>query len=519
MSNYSNPVRRGFYPDPSVIRVGDDFYMVNSSFQYFPAIPISHSKDMVHWETIGFAVTNSEWLDLSSIPDSHGIWAPDIEYINGRFFITATLRLAGDNTSTDKVLRRQLIVSSDKAEGPYSRPTWIEIDNIDPSLFVDTDGTPYMAIAPGVRLARLSADLTRAESEPLTAWSGTGERCSEGPHVFFKDGWYYAMVAEGGTGYGHGINVARSRNLFGPYEPSPYNPVMRQKNPAAPIQRSGHGKLVQAQDGSWWCYYLCGRPNDGKFTTCGRETALDRVEWTSDGWFTVNGGRGPSEQAESPCLPAVVYEQNARDDFDSEELARDWQFVRNPDCGNVSLSERPGFLRIWTGDGTLGEIRAKNTLVKREREHCFSAETSLEFEPWRNGEQAGLVCYYSTTTYIRWGVCFEDGKKLILAVNRGDGEKVESKIVLGESNNRGRTGVYLKVVVDHQTRTFFYRTENSPWTKGGTVENCTFLSDEGVPAERKRHTGTLTGIYANNGGCGSRIPADFDYVSMTFSRG
>ncbi|MBR0032211.1 MAG: glycoside hydrolase family 43 protein [Treponema sp.] len=510
MRTYKNPVRRGFYPDPSVICVGDDFYMVNSSFQYFPAIPVSHSKDMIHWETIGFAVTNSEWLDLSDIPDSHGIWAPDIEYINGRFYITATLRLKGDNTSKDKVLRRQLIVSSEKPEGPYSKPVWIEVDDIDPSLFVDDDGTPYMAIAPGVRLVRLSKDLSRAESEPVVAWSGTGERCSEGPHVFKKDGWYYAIVAEGGTGYGHGINTARSKSLFGPYEPSPYNPVMRQLDPAAPIQRSGHGKLVQATDGSWWCYYLCGRPNEGKFTTCGRETALDRVEWTPDGWFTVNGGRGPSIQAECPNLEEVLFDCNKLDDFDSCELSKDWQFVRNPDIGNISLSERPGFLRIWTGDGKLSERQAKNTLVRREKEHSFSAETALSFSPSRNGEQAGLVCYYSTTTYIRWGVCFDGKQKLILAVNRGEGETIEAEIPRPEEEI-----IYLKVLVEKQSRTFLFRTEHTDWKKAATVENCTFLSDEGFPKERKRHTGTLTGIYANNGGCGSRIPADFDYFNLS----
>lgn len=512
MADYCNPVKRGFFPDPSVIRVGDDYYMVNSSFQYFPAIPISHSKDLVHWEIIGHAVTDSSFLDLSDIPDSHGIWAPDIEYINGKFYVIATLRLSGEGKRGNDVLRRQMVVCSDRPEGPYSKPAWLEVDDIDPSFFVDVDGTPYMVIAAGARIVRLSADLTKVEGEVEVAWNGTGERCSEGPHIFHKDGYYYAMVAEGGTGYGHGINVARSKNLRGPYEPSPYNPVMRQFDENAPIQRSGHGKLVQAQDGSWWCTYLCGRPNGGRFTTCGRETALDPVEWKDDGWFTINGGKGPSLVQKAPALACVEYPENDKDDFDSESLAKDWEFVRNPDYGTFSLEERKGFFRIWTRDGQLCERRAKNTLVKREREHNFTAETSVSFYPSKDGEQAGLTCYYSTTTYIRFSLCWEEGRKLCLAIAKGGPEQI-----IATENDIPEEEIQLKLEVHGQKRSFFYKAKSSSeWKMCAEIADCSFLSDEGVPQERKRHTGTLTGIYANNGGCGSRIPADFDYFYMEY---
>lgn len=512
MAEYANPIRRGFFPDPSVIRVGDDFYMVNSSFQYFPAIPISHSKDLVHWEIIGHAVTESSYLDLSDIPDSHGIWAPDIEYINGRFYIIATLRLNGDGKRGNDVLRRQMIVSSEKPEGPYSKPSWIEVDDIDPSIFVDTDGTPYMLLAPGARIAKLSPDLTHTVEEMEVAWGGTGERCSEGPHIFYKDGYYYAMVAEGGTGYGHGINVARSKNLKGPYEPSPYNPVMRQLDPTAPIQRAGHGKLFQTQDGKWWCSYLCGRPNGGKFTTCGRESALDPVQWTEDGWFTVNSGKGPSLVQTAPNLPSVEYKSNDIENFDDEVLNKEFEFVRNPDYGTFSLSERKGYFRIWTRDGQLNERRSKNTLLKREREHNFDAETSLDFYPSKDGEQAGLTCYYSTTTYIRFSLCFEGGRKLMLVTAKGIPEEVVSVV-----ENIPNEEIQLKVQVRGQKRSFFYKTKSdSEWKLCGVVENSSFLCDEGVSTERKRHTGCLTGIYGNNGGCGSRIPADFDYLNFEF---
>ena len=520
MNTYQNPVQRGFFPDPSVIRVNDDYYMVNSTFQYFPAIPISHSKDMVHWEIIGHAITDTSYLDLRDIKNSHGIWAPDISYSNGRFIIMATLRLNGDGTRGKNVLRRQLVVSSDKPEGPYTKPAWLEVDSIDPSHFTDDDGKHYMVISPGINLIPLSNDCTKVIGEKINVWQGTGERCTEGPHLFRRGKYYYAVVAEGGTGYGHGINVARSENLLGPYEPSPYNPVMRQFDKNALIQRTGHGKLVQTQNGDWWVYYLCGRRNEGNYTTVGRETAMDSVTWLSDDWFVINDRKGPSLINAAPDLPQVCYSAAGNDDknhnfvfhddFDKEQLDLQWEFVRNPDWGNCSLTENPGHFRIWTTDGRLDEIRAKNTLVRRETELSYIAETKLLFEPKRDGEQAGITCYYSTVTYARCALCYEKGRKIQLVINRNHGEELIAQI-----DDIKEQPVYLKVVVERLTRTFYYSYDGTDWKLVGTLHNCIYLCDEGVPDDRKRHTGTLVGVYANNGGCGSRIAADFVYFDYT----
>lgn len=502
---YQNPVQRGFFPDPSVIRVGDDYYMVNSSFQYFPAIPISHSRDMVHWHIIGHAITNPEWLDLSDIKDSRGIWAPDISYVDGKYYIFAPFRQNGDDKEYH-VMRRQLVMVSDRPEGPYSKPVCLEIDNIDPSHFVDEDGTRYIVTAQAAQAVPLTEDSMQIAGTSRTVWNGTGERCPEGPHILKKDGYYYVMLAEGGTGYGHGINVARSGELFGNYEESPYNPVMRQNDENAPIQRAGHGKLVQDQNGEWWCYYLCGRTNGGKYTTIGRETALDPVQWTEDGWFTVNNGMGPSLEQKAPRLPKCMFERNTFDDFDKNTLNLEWEFVRTPDNGSWSLTERPGYFRIWTRDGRLHELSAKNTLLRREQELAYQAETRVEFYPDRNGEQAGLTCYYSTVTYVRCSLCYENGRKLQLVINRNHGEELAAEV-----DGIEERPVCLKVAVDGLTRTFFYGYDGEAWVQIAVLENCVYLCDEGVPDDRKRHTGTLVGIYANNGGCGSRKPADFDY--------
>lgn len=504
--SYENPVQRGFFPDPSVVRIGKDYYMVNSTFQYFPAIAISHSRDMVHWELIGHAITNSEYLDLQDIRDSHGIWAPDISYYNGKFIIMATLRLNADGKRDNNVMRRQLVMFSDKPEGPYCKPYCLEVDSIDPSHFVDDDGKHYMVISPGICLVPLSDDCTKVLGEPISVWPGTGERCPEGPHILKRNGYYYAIIAEGGTGYGHGINVGRSKNLFGPYEPCPYNPVMRQLDLDAPIQRTGHGKLIQTQQGDWWVYYLMGRPNQGHYTTIGRESGLDPVTWLEDDWFIINDRKGPSLKQTAPLLDEQIYPKWSRDDFNQETLNVNWEFARNPDKGSYSLTERPGFLRIWTRDGQLSEIRAKNTLLRREQELSYTASTKLEFYPTRDGEQAGLTCYYSTVTYVRLSLCYEQGRKLMLVINRNHGEEIMAVI-----DNIKEQPVYLKVMVERLTRTFYYSYDGEHWELVGKLENCIYLCDEGVPDDRKRHTGTLVGIYANNGGCSSRIPADFDY--------
>ncbi len=503
---YNNPVRRGFYPDPSVVRVGDDFYMVNSSFQYFPCIPISHSKDMVHWRTVGHAISNPEYLDLSEIWDSRGIWAPDIFYDEKEelFYITATMRL----NDWENTARQQLIMKSKRPEGPYSKPVWLDINNIDPSLFFDDDGKKYMITAKAATAYELSGDCEKVIGGPRVAWAGTGERCAEGPHIMKRGGYYYAIIAEGGTGYGHGINVARSKELFGEYEVCPYNPVMRQLDHEKPIQRTGHGKLVDDGKGNWWAYYLCGRRNMGNYTTLGRETALDPVTWTDDGWFLINNGNGPGEVQTAPDLPPFEGEgKEFSDDFDSGSLCLEWEFVRNPDHGYISLNkEKKSRLRLYTAPGNMYEVRAKNILVHRESELCYTADAAMEFDPLE-GTRAGMTCYYSTATYIRFNLTKRGGKRMIeLVINRNNGEELvaEAEIPAGK--------IYLRVKVDHQTRKFLYGFDGEKFAELGTVSPCTFLCDEGVPGDRKRHTGTMVGIFAHSDG--PKVPADFDWFKI-----
>lgn len=469
MTEYENPVKRGFYPDPSVIRVEDDFYMVNSSFQYFPAIPISHSKDLVHWKTVAHAVNDPEYLDLSHIKDSRGIWAPDIVYSNGKYYIFATLRYNDDH----KPMRRQLVTCSEHPQGPYSKPWFLDIDNIDPSLFVDDDGSHYIVTAPGATVTPVSPDCREIIGPSRCVWEGIGERCPEGPHIFKRNGYYYAVVASGGTGYGHGIIMARSKSLFGEYEPSPYNPLLRQNDPEALIQRSGHGDFITDKNGNWYCLYLCGRRNGGNYTTLGRETALENVTWNSDNWCTVGSGV-PSEKA---SLPLEEYIQTEEEYFDFKcGIPESFQWVRvsakhNYDNGIV----------LFPSDEPEYSTACSCILLHRETELNTDVEVSFDYNTSKNSH-AGLICYYSTATYIRFSV-FENGLQLV--VNKNNGEE----IIKLENIFPSTLGVRVRGL----EREFYYITEEKEkvFCK---IENCTFLSDEGVPEDKKRHTGTLSGI-------------------------
>lgn len=487
MRYYQNPVKRGFSPDPSVIRVDDCYYMVNSSFQYFPAIPISKSYDLVHWQTVGHVITNPDYLDLSSIKDSRGIWAPDISYSNGKYYVFASMRYNYDNAD-EHPMRRQLVAVADNPEGPYSKPWYLEVDEIDPSHFVDDDGRHYMVTAPGATIVPISADCRSVLGEPVQIWAGTGERCAEGPHIFKHNGYYYIMLASGGTGYGHGINIARSKELYGPYEGCPHNPVMRQTDPNALIQRSGHGMPVVTQNGQWWCLYLCGRRNGGNYTTVGRETALDRIIWDNDGWFKV-GSTVPSLEAEAPDLPEHIFSNKNEWDF-KDGVLTDFEWVRN--TGRYTLNSDG--LTLYPAKAPLYEISTNNILLHREEELSYTAELEFCYSPEQLGQQAGLTCYYSTVSYVRFSRTV-DGLELYINRNNSD----EKEELIASVRAKLPEHMAFKVEVNGLTRSFYYMKEDK-WELVGRLEKCIYLCDEGVPNDRKRHTGTMVGFYCNNGG-------------------
>lgn len=511
---YHNPIRRGMFPDPSIVRVGEDYYMVNSSFIFFPCIPISHSKDLIHWEIIGHAVTESEWASLDELEGGRGYWAPDISYDNGKFYITATYRL----NDTGTVYRKQIVVSSEKPEGPYSKPAIIDEDGIDPSIFHE-DGRHYMLLNRGARILELNADCTKQISEAELLYYGDQKRAPEGPHLLKKDGYYYLFLAEGGTGAGHRISVARSKTLMGNYEPCPYNPIMRQMDEGAAIQRCGHGKPVCTQNGEWYMVYLCGRMIGDGYSMLGRETALDPISWTADGWPVVNGLKGPSVLQKKPDLPVWMPKETASVSEDGiRSVAADaeqtmtaaagwdkkWMTPRVPEPEGILFL--PSGIRIKGSRFPLKDVAARNILLQRQTSFCFRAETGLFIPKLADGQEAGLTCYYDENTWVCLALCKADAYYIQVKEHIGEKDILHEKYML--SDDCAGKKITLKVKTEYLRRLFTFCVEGQEETAAAELPDVFYLCDEGIRMG-KRFTGAMTGIYAVAGE--QKLYADFSH--------
>jgi len=489
---YHNPIRAGMFPDPSIVRVGEDYYMVNSSFVFFPSIPISHSKDLIHWEIIGHAITNPKWAALEELEGGRGFWAPDISYDNGRFYITATYRM----NDTGTVYRKQFVMSSDKAEGPYTKPAVIDEDGIDPSIFHEA-GRHYMLLNRGARILELNEDCTKQISEAKLLYYGDMKRAPEGPHLLKKDGYYYLFLAEGGTGPGHRITVARSKTLMGNYEPCPYNPIMRQMDEKAAIQRAGHGKPVCTQNGEWYMVYLCGRMIGEGYSMLGRETALDPITWTADGWPIVNMGNGPSVLQKKPNLPAE--DRNSIEKNAASERYK-WMTPRAPEKDGVAFLE-PGY-RVKGSRYPLSSVHARNILLQRQTTFCFSAKAVMKIPDLAIGQEAGVTCYYDENTWVNFYLGRSEAG-FFVQVKEHIGAKdivhqAESLFML-QLLTREKKDAYITFYVDTEylERRFNYQI-GSEKIQLAKLSNVYYLCDEGIRMG-KRFTGAMIGMYAYGG--------------------
>lgn len=497
---YRNPIRTGCFPDPSIIRVGEDYYMVNSSFIYFPCIPVSHSRDLIHWKIIGYAVTDREWAGLDGLEGGRGYWAPDISWHDGKFYIAATYRL----NDGGPILRRQMVVSAERAEGPYSKPVFIDEDGIDPSLLWEDDGRCFMLLNRGARIFELSQDATRKISEAKLLYYGDQKRAPEGPHILKWNGYYYLFLAEGGTGLGHRISVSRSRTLMGVYESCPFNPIMRQNDEKAGLQRCGHGKPVMTQNGQWYMVYLCGRRLEGSCTVLGRETALDPITWTADGWPMVNNLRGPSVLQIKPNLPA--YEETGKAERGFEN---DWMFPRPPELDGYRIKQ--GVLWLSGSRAPLSTPKARNIALRRQTSFRFIAETCMVIpgEDGSNlglGQDGGMICYYDENTWLKFGVFGTErgGLKLKVVEHMDDKDRETEGIQLSEDSRFGknvyfaekvRLRIYLKIETNGVKRSCYWRmSEGRPWQQAAVLCNVDYLCDEGS-SKGKRFTGAMTGMY------------------------
>lgn len=493
---YQNPVIPGFHPDPSVCRVGDDFYLVNSSFQYFPGVPLFHSKDLIHWEQIGHCLTRASQVTLDGASAGGGIYAPTLRYNDGVFYMITT------NVSN----KGNFLVHTTDPRGEWSEPVWIKQGGIDPSLYFE-DGKCYLVSNPDncIYLCQIDPMTGEQLTESKPIWNGTGGRYPEGPHLYKKDNWYYLLISEGGTEYGHKVTIARSRHIDGPYESNPANPILTHINRNAqtsPIQGTGHADLVQAADGSWWMVCLAFRPQSGTHHLLGRETFLAPVRWDTNAWPVVNGDGSIALQMDVPTLPQQVLEPKpARTTFKTGKLGNEWVYVRNPHTENYSFHADK--LCLKTTPVGLDDLNDSPTFVGRRQEHIdFTATTSLQLKKARKGDETGLSVYMlEGSHYDLYLKQLPDGKQAVgLRYRLGAITHLTQEITMPEGE------IQLRVTGDKDFYHFFCSHNGKDFKELGKAD-VRYLSTETAGG----FTGIMLGLYATATTTGSKGYAEVSY--------
>ena len=467
---YKNPIIPGCHPDPSICRAGNDYYIVNSSFEYFPGVPLFHSRDLVNWEQIGHVLTRESQLKIKGGNMWGGIYAPTIRYDNGIFYMITT-------NASDK---GNFLVYTDNPHGEWSDPVWIKQGGIDPSLYFE-DEHCYMVSNPdgAIWLCEINPETGEQLTESKRIWGGTGGRFPEGPHIYKRDGWYYLMISEGGTEYGHKVTIARSRNIEGPYEGNPNNPILTHINQNAqsnPIQGVGHADMIQAHDGSWWLVCLGFRTHNGQHHVLGRETFLAPVTWNKDGWPVVNGdGTIDLEMKDVKTLPQTTIKNSADWDFNNPQLGVEWNWIGNPNQENYSLTENRGFLRIKGSEHKLDDYGSSPTFVGRRQEDiCFQATTRMQ----ANGKgNAGMTVYLCPSAHYD---LFISDQKLRLRYRLNELCHIEDICQVPDDF------IYLRIKGNAETYSLLYSIDGTHYTEAGRM-NTRYLSTE--------TNGGFTGVY------------------------
>jgi xylan 1,4-beta-xylosidase len=524
---FTNPILTGFYPDPSICRVGSDYYLVNSTFSYFPGITVFQSRDLVHWKLIGHVLDRPEQLNLDGQGVSRGIFAPAIRSHDGTFYVTCTQVDRGGN----------FIATAEKPEGPWSNPVWIpEINGIDPSMFFDESGKAYIlynSIPPDDEPLYDGHRTLRMYEFDLATMKVIGKECIlvnggvdiskkpvwiEGPHILQKDGWYYLIAAEGGTAEWHSEVVFRSKNVDGPYIPFEKNPILTQRlldpNRKFPITSTGHADLVQTEGGDWWSVFLGCRPYEDGYYNIGRETFLAPVSWI-DGWPVINPGyeevqytypyplQSSTESADHPYSGNFTI----RDDYSSETLSPDWVFLRTPREKWYNLLDGKGGVRLNVRPETCSGTGNPSFLGRRQQHHQGYASTAMRFLPSGENEKAGLLIFQNENHfYFLCTSVVKDEPVVQLFSPCGDSEMklLASRTLHGVP---GTNGVQLKIEAHKETYSFSYAESPGQWILLKDNVDGKFLSTRTAGG----FVGSMYALYATSTGKPSKNTALFDW--------
>ncbi|KAK4244450.1 glycoside hydrolase [Corynascus novoguineensis] len=523
MPQVRNPILPGFNADPSILRVGDDYYIATSTFEWYPGVQIHHSKDLANWELIIRPLNRKSQLDMRGDPDSCGIWAPCLTHDGEKFWLVYTDVKRKDGSFKDA---HNYIVSAPSIEGPWSDPFYINSSGFDPSLFHDDDGRKWFVnmlwdhrrrplTFAGIALQEFDPKAGKLVGPRKNIYQGTDLGLVEGPHLYKRNGWYYLLTAEGGTGYEHACTLARSRNIWGPYEDHPQKYIVTSKDhPHAALQRAGHGDIVDTPDGRTYIVHLTGRPiTQLRRCVLGRETAIQEAYWGDDDWLYVKNGPVPSLYVD---LPAARND----DDYWAEKrytfeagLHKDFQWLRTPETDRI-FNTNNGKLTL-IGREAVGSWFEQALVARRQTHFSYDAETVIDFSPTDERQFAGLTAYYCRYNFFYLTVtAHSDGQRELLIMAS------EASWPLGalrfpypepvQIPNEGKVRLALKIRGNQLQ--FYYALEGEEELKKvGPVFDASIVSDEcGGHQKHGSFTGAFVGVAASDIN-GNATEASFDY--------
>lgn len=524
-----NPVLKGFNPDPAICRVGEDYYIAVSTFEWFPGVQIHHSKDLINWRLVANPLNRVSQLNMMGNPDSGGVWAPALTHHDGQFWLIYSD--VKQNMGPWKEVKNYL-VTCETIDGQWSEPIYMNGSGFDPSLFHDEDGRKwfvnmiwdhrrYKHPFGGIILQEYCHKSQKLIGPKKNIFAGTDIGLVEAPHLYRANGYYYLITAEGGTKWEHAVTVARSKNIDGPYELHPQNPILTSYfDPHNPLQKAGHASMIQTPEGEWYLAHLMGRPfmiNDGKWTQnrgfcpLGRETSIQKLYWKND-WPYVVGGNSPSVEVEAPNVASVVWEKTypVRDEFKNGKLNHHFNTLRVPFEGFGSLTDRPGYLRLY-GKGSPTTVFTQAMVARRWQSFYFRAETKVFFTPENFQQQAGLMNYYNTANWNFFHVTANDaGQRVLDIMFRDNGPSAQP---LGEAGQivipEGVEGVTLRVDVAKETYQYSYSFDGENFVAIPMRFESHKLSDDYIQ-NAGFFTGAFVGMHCVDVS-GDDMPADFEY--------
>ncbi len=497
-----NPILRGFNPDPAILRVGSEYFIATSTFEWYPGVQIFRSDDLEYWQLVSRPLSNARLLDMTGVPDSCGIWAPCLSYADGKFWLCYTIVRRFDGNFKDA---HNYITTCESVDGDWSDPIYANSSGFDPSLFHDDDGRkwhtnmlwdhrPDRSRFGGIMLQEYSHDERRLVGEAVNIYRGTTTGLTEGPHIYKRDGMYYLLTAEGGTGYEHAVTLARANSIEGPYETHPdMHVITAVDRPDATIQRTGHGSLVETANGDWYLAHLCTRPigPDRRRSVLGRETALQEVAWDDDGWLRLVDPDASFTAATDHPLSDCEYV------FDGDTLPQDFQWLRTPNHERLfSATAEPGALRLF-GRESIGSLFEASLVARRQESFNYVAEARMRFAPGNFQHLAGLTAFYNAHKFHYLFVsCDDDGQRQIGIMSCAADQSLaveypEPGIDIAGS---GDDWIDLRVTVEGVTLQFSYSTGDGSWENIGPVLDASILADEAGKTEHGNFTGAFVGM-------------------------